>query len=160
MLNTPIDDTQYVPRNQASDTRAWQPTLRHVPIQKRLLAAASTSPSSPGRLVVTAEVAANSMGISLSSAGHVLDTLASVAPREDVATGDSNGGGSNPGGGSSGGGSGGGGGGGGGNPNDEIHVQSLLLYLFLQTYTRWGAVLLECSYDPELETAWFQPLKL
>lgn len=91
-----------------------------VPIQKRLLAAASASASRPGQSVVTAEAAAHCMGISAASAGHVLDTLAAVSPREDTA-GFSDGGVD---------------GAGSANPVDEVQVQSLLLYLFLQTYTR------------------------
>ena len=49
-----------------------------------MLAAASASPSNPGRSVVTTEAAAASMGISLATAGHALDTLAAVAPYEDA----------------------------------------------------------------------------
>lgn len=53
------------------------------PIQRRLLAAASPSPSDPARLVVTPEVAARCVGIPASSAPHVFAVLASVVPAEE-----------------------------------------------------------------------------
>ena len=84
-----------------------------VPIQRRLLAAATPSHADPSRLIVTPDVAAQCMGVPLSSAAHVLDVLASVQPREPSSAASSA-----------------------ASSDREILVQDLLQYLFLQTYAR------------------------
>ena len=86
-----------------------------VPIQRRLLAAATPSHVDPSRLVVTPDVAAQCMGVSLSSVAHVLEVLASVQPREPSSSSSAAAASSS---------------------DREILVQDLLQYLFLQTYAR------------------------
>ena len=85
-----------------------------VPIQRRLLAAATPSHVDPSRLVVTPDVAAQCMGVPLSSVAHVLEVLASVQPREPSSSSSAAASSS----------------------DREILVQDLLQYLFLQTYAR------------------------
>ena len=86
-----------------------------VPIQRRLLAAATPSHVDPSRLVVTPDVAAQCMGVSLSSVAHVLEVLASVQPREPSSSSSAAAASSS---------------------DREILVQDLLQYLFLQAYAR------------------------